>query len=143
MNILSLTSGQLLKAARIKDKIALLEKKLSKIAGDGAMPGAASAGRKPRRRGMSAAGRRRIAAAQRLRWAKIKGKSKGPRKRKLSAAGRARIVAALKKRWAKAGRKAAPKARRTGGRNAAWRAKLAAAAKRRWAAAKAAGKKAL
>jgi hypothetical protein len=55
--------------------------------------------------GMSAAGRKAIAEAQRKRWATAKGKAvtaepaKKP-KRKLSAAGRAAIVAALKKRWA-------------------------------------------
>ena len=55
--------------------------------------------------GMSAAGRKAIAEAQRKRWAAVKGNSVPPqaankRKRKLSAAGRAAIVAALKKRWA-------------------------------------------
>jgi hypothetical protein len=59
---------------------------------------------RPRRK-MSAAGRKAIAAAQRQRWAVLKGSAsprKGPKKakRKLSAAGRAAIVAALKKRWA-------------------------------------------
>jgi peptidoglycan hydrolase CwlO-like protein len=58
-----------------------------------------------RKRGMSAAGRRAIAEAQRKRWAAVKGESRAPtpakkQKRKLSAAGRAAIVAALKKRWA-------------------------------------------
>jgi len=55
--------------------------------------------------GMSAAGRKAIAEAQRKRWAAAKDKSVPPDaakrpKRKLSAAGRAAIVAALKKRWA-------------------------------------------
>ena len=61
----------------------------------------------PRKRTMSAAGRKAIAKAQRKRWAASRGESggasvKGTRKakRKLSAAGRAAIVAALKKRWA-------------------------------------------
>jgi|SRR5580765_5269870 hypothetical protein len=62
---------------------------------------------RPRRK-MSAAGRKAIAAAQRQRWAALKGSAasqkepKAPKKakRKLSAAGRAAIVAALKKRWA-------------------------------------------
>jgi hypothetical protein len=57
------------------------------------------------KRVMSAAGRKAIAAAQRKRWAALKGESAGPKsakktKRKLSAAGRAAIVLALKKRWA-------------------------------------------
>ena len=55
--------------------------------------------------GMSAAGRKAIAEAQRKRWAAQKAETKSaptPKKpkRKLSAAGRAAIVAALKKRWA-------------------------------------------
>lgn len=62
-----------------------------------------SAGRA--RRGISAAGRARIAAAQRARWAK----SRGPRVvsitgnegRTVSPAARRRIVAAQKARWAK------------------------------------------
>jgi hypothetical protein len=58
---------------------------------------------KPTRR-ISAAGRARIAAAQRKRWAESK-RQTGPsqpaqHKRRLSAAGRAAIIAATKKRWA-------------------------------------------
>lgn len=56
-------------------------------------------------RTLSAAGRKRIAAAQRARWAKIKGQkvvSISSRKgRKMSPAARKRIVAAQKARWAK------------------------------------------
>ena len=48
---------------------------------------------------MSRAGKVRMAAAQKARWAKLKGQAKP--KRKLSAAGRARIAAAQKARWAK------------------------------------------
>jgi hypothetical protein len=68
---------------------------------------AASKEAAPRKRTMSAAGRKAIAAAQRKRWAASHGESDGASvkvtrkaKRKLSAAGRAAIVAALKKRWA-------------------------------------------
>lgn len=58
------------------------------------------------RSGMSAAGRARIAAAQRARWAKVKASSKGnvvamPKKRTLSAAARRKIAAAQRARWAK------------------------------------------
>jgi hypothetical protein len=64
---------------------------------------------------VSAAGRARIAAAQRARWAKLKGKSARsnvttmPRKRTLSAAARRKIAAAQRARWAKlrAGKKTA------------------------------------
>ena len=58
-----------------------------------------------KRRIISAAGRKRIAAAQRARWAKIKGQrvvSISARKgRTMSPAARKRIVAAQKARWAK------------------------------------------
>jgi hypothetical protein len=59
---------------------------------------------------MSASARNKIAAAQRARWAKVKGQKpettgaaggEAPKKRKMSAAGRAKIAAAAKARWAK------------------------------------------
>jgi hypothetical protein len=59
---------------------------------------------------MSAAARKRIALAQKKRWAAYKAghetkapapkSAPKPKKRVISAAGRARIVAATKKRWA-------------------------------------------
>jgi hypothetical protein len=57
-------------------------------------------------RKLSAAGRARIAAAQRARWAKVKASSKGkvvatPKKRTLSAAARRKIAAAQRVRWEK------------------------------------------
>jgi hypothetical protein len=56
-------------------------------------------------RTLSAAARARIAAAQRARWAKAKGKNvvsiNGKRRRKMSAQAIARIRAAQKTRWAK------------------------------------------
>jgi len=59
----------------------------------------------PRHRKMSAAARARIAAAQRARWAKVKGQRKvvsiAPKRRRISPAGLARIRAATKARWAK------------------------------------------
>ena len=54
-------------------------------------------------RTMSAAARKRIAAAQKKRWAEFhrsKGVPAPVKKRNLSAAGRQRIVEATKKRWA-------------------------------------------
>jgi hypothetical protein len=58
-----------------------------------------------KKRTISAAGRKRIAAAQRTRWAKIKGQkvvSISSRKgRTMSPAARKRIAAAQKARWAK------------------------------------------
>lgn len=49
---------------------------------------------------MSADSRKRIAAAQRRRWARVKGESTKPGKRNLSPAARRRIAAAQKARWA-------------------------------------------
>jgi hypothetical protein len=52
---------------------------------------------------MSAAGRARIAEAQRRRWAKLKAKNvvATPKKRTMSAAARRKIAAAQRARWAK------------------------------------------
>jgi len=59
----------------------------------------------PRHRKMSVAARSRIAAAQRARWAKVKGQRRvvsiAPKRRRISPAGLARIRAATKARWAK------------------------------------------
>jgi hypothetical protein len=56
----------------------------------------------PKGRSMSADARRRIATAQRKRWAALKEAKVAPPKpkRKLSAAGRRAIIEATKKRWA-------------------------------------------
>ena len=67
----------------------------------------AGRGRRTGTRGrMSAAGRARIAAGQRARWAKVKAKNGKKkvvtmRKRTMSAAARKRIAAAQRARWAK------------------------------------------
>jgi hypothetical protein len=63
------------------------------------------------KRTISAASRRKMALAQKARWAKVQGQaqspsvatktSPAPAKRKISAAGRKRIAAAQKARWAK------------------------------------------
>ena len=68
----------------------------AKVASDTAQKAA------PKKGGMTAAGKRRIAAAQRKRWALLKASQAAPKKarRKMSAEGRANIIAATKKRWA-------------------------------------------
>jgi len=60
------------------------------------------------RRHLSAAGRARIAAAQRARWAKLRGTGKQkqnvvtmPKKKTMSAAARRKIAAAQRARWAR------------------------------------------
>ena len=105
----SLSSEQLRRAADLKEEIEALNKELASILGAPASIPAKA----PKKRSMSTAGRAAVAAAQKARWAKIKGAKPAPKapakKRTMSAAGRARISAAAKARWAKA--KAAGKKR--------------------------------
>jgi hypothetical protein len=101
-NLLSLTTTQLRRAADLKEKIEALNKELASILGT---PASVSAKSPKKKGGMSAAGRAKVAAAQKARWAKIKGAkpaAKAPTKRrKMSAAAKAKISAAAKARWAK------------------------------------------
>ena len=101
-NLLSLTTKQLRRAVSLKTKIDALNKKLASLLGSPASTPAKA----PKKRGMSAAGRARVAAAQKARWAKIKRTKKvlkaPAKKRKMSAAARAKIAEAAKARWAKA-----------------------------------------
>jgi hypothetical protein len=84
------------RAIRLRERIEKLERRLNALSGGS--PAAGATATKGRRK-LSAAGRARIAAAQRLRWSKNGGKKKT--RHKMSPAGRARIAAALRKRWAK------------------------------------------
>ena len=97
-HILNLSSHQLKRAIEIKTEIERLASELANLAGKGAV----SQG--PRRRRMSRAGRARIAAAQRARWAKQRAVKAKPvnKKRKMSAAARAKLSAMAKERWKKA-----------------------------------------
>jgi len=69
-SIASLSAQQLRRAADIKDKIQSLEKELEQILGSSTKPAATAAPKK--RRKMSAAGRAKISAAAKARWAKVK-----------------------------------------------------------------------
>ena len=86
---------------RIDVRIAEIKQMLN---GSGTGPSGVSEATAPRRN-VSAASRRRMARAQRLRWKRIK-QAVGPKadvtrpKRKLSAASRKRMAVAQKKRWA-------------------------------------------
>jgi hypothetical protein len=95
-SLFNLTSSQLKRAASLKDQITKLEAKLASILGSAVTPIKTS-----KKGGMSAAGRAKVAAAQKARWAKAKKKAAPKAKSKMSAAGRARIAAAAKARWAK------------------------------------------
>jgi len=130
-SITNLSPTQLRKAADIQEKIQSLQKELGKLLGATVESAPTEA---PKKRKMSAAGRKAIAAAAKARWAKIKGTAP---KKKLSAQGIANIRAGVAKRMAAQG-KAARKPKRK--LTAAGRAALSAAAKARWAKAKKAGK---
>ncbi len=89
---------------RIDTRIAELRTMLS----GGSAPPVTLEPKQRKRRKMSGAGRARIAAAQRKRWAKIRRESEPsatpepPKpKRRISKAGMARIIAATKARWAR------------------------------------------
>jgi len=105
---MSISIQSLKEAISLKEEISSLEARLKKILGGGNAPAAVETTAKPgrkRRRKMSASARARIAAAQKARWAKIKGIATAPaakkrKRRGLSPEGRARIIAAQKKRWA-------------------------------------------
>ena len=85
----------------IDERLAELRQMLHRNGAAPAVP--TSNGRRP----MSAAARKRIAAAQKKRWAAVRGsepktaaKAARPKKRRLSAAGRKAIIEATKRRWA-------------------------------------------
>jgi hypothetical protein len=118
MDVTNLSPAQLRKAADLKERIDSLNSELASILGSAVSLNPQPLPPKAARRQMSAAGRARIAAAARARWARVRGikgggtaapsAGKGTR-RKMSAAARAKIAAAAKARWAKA--KAAGKSR--------------------------------
>jgi hypothetical protein len=131
--MINVTPQQLRKAADLQEKIQSLQEELGQLLGGSGTAETATI-EAPKKRRMSAAGRARIAAAARARWAKIKGTAP---KRKMSAQGLANIRAGVAKRMAAQG-KAIQKPKRK--MSAAGRAALSAAAKARWAKAKRAGK---
>jgi hypothetical protein len=91
----------------LRKEHARLTKQIQGVSAALAAFGATYKGSVGTKRKMTAAGRARIAAAQRARWAKVKGKGgKGnslalPKKRTMSAAARKRIADAQRARWAK------------------------------------------
>jgi len=73
-SIINLSAQQLRRAAAIKEQIQALENEFGRILDSSTKP-VAVAGPKKRRK-MSAAGRAKIAAAQKARWAKVKAAKK-------------------------------------------------------------------
>jgi hypothetical protein len=105
-SITSLTPGQLREAADIQEQILLLQEQLSDLLG-----APADSGTPPptKRRKMSAAGRARIAAATKARWAKFRATRQqaiGSKKvkRKMSPGAKAKLSKIAKARWKKARR---------------------------------------
>jgi hypothetical protein len=111
MNLLDLTVSQLKRAAAIKEQIEQLNKEFRSILGAPAKSGAAL----KKKRTMSASVKRKIAAAQRARWANLRRAKPAARsvkpaakaKKKVSSATKAKLSAKLKSYWAakKAGKK--------------------------------------
>jgi len=100
MNPLDLTVEQLKRAAAIKDHIEKLNKELSSLLGPPAK----------KKRIMSSAAKRKIAASQKARWANLRRAKSGarasdPARKKVSAATRAKLRAKLKAYWAAKKRK--------------------------------------
>ena len=106
MNIYDLTINQLKRAAAIKEHIEDLSRELRTIF---APPADSTAAGRKRSRSMSAAVRRKIAATQKTRWAKLR-RAKPPTrsakpaakatKKSMSPAARAKLSAKLKAYWA-------------------------------------------
>jgi hypothetical protein len=115
-NIKDLTVAQLMRVIEIRGQIEKLQAQLDSIgtAGKVGRPPkivseVAATPRKEGRRHMSAAGRARIAAAAKARWAKYRGEADAPAakksvktKKRFNAAARAKLSAAAKARWANA-----------------------------------------
>ncbi len=104
-NLTDLTTSQLNSIIAIKEQIEALQGQMDSIAaGGGKIPIPFAATKRGRRR--SPAVRARMAAAQRARWARVKGtvgKPKSAKKadRRSSPAVKAKLAAAARARWAK------------------------------------------
>jgi hypothetical protein len=105
MNPLDLTPSQLKRAAAIKERVERLNKELRTLLDVSTNSGPTST----KRRTMSASVKRKIAAAQKARWAHLRGAKSATRsakpaakakKKTLSPAARAKLSAKLKAYWA-------------------------------------------
>ena len=143
--MINATPQQLRRAADIQEKIQSLQQELNQILGGEIST--AEPTEAPRKYKFSAAARAKMRAAQKARWAAIKGTAASSEpapkaKKKMSAQGLANIRAGVAKRMAAQGKAPAAKPAKKAKKkfSAAARAALAAAAKARWAKVKAAGK---
>jgi hypothetical protein len=105
MNLHDLTVSQLKRAAAIKEQIEALNKELGGLLGMPAKTGAVT----KKKRTMSASVKKKIAAAQKARWASVQGAKPSARaaapaakakKKQVSQATRAKLRAKLKAFWA-------------------------------------------
>src|ERR1017187_6538154 len=138
--MINATPTQLRKAADIQEKIQALQEDLNAILGSDVFTPAEPTEARRKRRKVSAAGRARMRAAQKARWAKIKGTAPSDEpvqepKRKMSAEGLANVRAGGAKRMAAQG-KAVQKPKQKRKMTAAWKKAL----ERAWAARRAKGK---
>ena len=100
--ITDLSASQLRQAAALKERIEKLQNALGRIIGNHQTR---NGGTSPKKGTMSAAGRARIAAAARARWAKQRGQasSKSAKSgKKMSAAAKTHLAAIARARWKKA-----------------------------------------
>lgn len=106
MNISDLTSQQLRRAAEIRENIEALQNELGNLIGSSGSAAPVETTIAPKRGGMSAAGRARIAAAARARWARVRAANgkpeEKPKRRTMSAAAKARLASIARARWKKA-----------------------------------------
>jgi hypothetical protein len=103
MNLIDLTPEQLKRAASIKEQIDGLNKQLRGILGAPATPRAAPT----RNRSRSASVKKKIAATQKARWAKVRASKRATasarpaaKTNRMSPAARAKLSAKLKAYWA-------------------------------------------
>jgi hypothetical protein len=106
-SITGLSPKALRRAADLQERIQSLQEELGQLLGGAAATPAQPTETPKKKWKFSAASRAKMRAAQKARWAKIKGTTASAKpakkaKRKMSAAGRAAISAAVKARWAKA-----------------------------------------
>lgn len=105
MDFSSLSPKQLRQAADLQEHIQALQAELQQLVdGEGLTPAQRLAPAGPKQRKMSAAGRARIAAGARARWAKVKASkalSQPAQKpgRRMSATAKARLSRLAKARW--------------------------------------------
>jgi len=104
--ILNVSAQQLHRAADLQERIESLQNELEEILGTPTRQAAQATTTAPGKKQISPAGRARIAAAARARWAKLRAEkvSAGPAqkpRRTMSAAAKARLAAIARARWKK------------------------------------------